>query len=652
MEVVLKAFSNVNEEVKDRFGRLKEILSSDKALATQLKIMKAVDLALDPRSYFGQEGITDKGLSQAIDLVEFVGIIRSFEEYIMPLDTVADSSGKSSSSSAFSSSAPKSAIMGVLYKDNAPVAEYIIINDAKEEVLTAKGKVFMEIHKSLSSKNGDSIGWLMLFMAIANALGMDEEHMNRYINANLNNPKEVAEISKELTEFVWEKAELANVNNLITYYNSLTTEERKAFGDNPNVFANNDEIMGYIKSAKLKDNKANENIATGIKVSGIESLKDDLVKSKVITDFRKRIEEDSSLSIGGKLTQKGKMLVEIAERFLNEEKEWQEFLLKGPLGQFILSGKTALNFKLDYETALQITNELWKANIWDFEQVNMVYGFYKVIPGERWSSVITSLNQLKGILTARHSNVKKELAKNKGYKLPDAMVIELAKLTEGISFSDKGYEEYFKNMRELNENVEEGVKRSIEINNFKSEVSISEWPKAVRSFVAFVRMIVPWGGTKGTKVGQFNPGRSFKGLQDAVFLDISKARELYNLKEGVVEEGKTEEEKFIEYISPLMCIAGVRPSKEALSNFKTILEFAKEHNDVNAMVNVSFYEKTWFKGVVTAGIIGLCIALSIFVPPLIVGVVLGVGVVIGFIAGVAAKGFTGFIDTIKGILRV
>jgi hypothetical protein len=119
--------------------------------------------------------------------------------------------------------------------------------------------------------------------------------------------------------------------------------------------------------------------------------------------------------------------------------------------------------------ALQITNELWKNNIWDFEQVNMVYGFYKAIPGESWSSVIRSLNQLKGILTARHSNVKKELAKNKGYKLPDAMVIELPKLTEGISFSDEGYKEYFRNMRELNTNAEEGVKASKEaVTNFET----------------------------------------------------------------------------------------------------------------------------------------------------------------------------------------
>jgi ATP phosphoribosyltransferase len=92
------------DEVKDRFGRLKEVLSSQESLAIQLKIieqhMEAVKVALDSKSYFGQEPITDKGLSQAVDLVEFVGIIRSFEEYIMPLDTVADTSGRSSSSGA------------------------------------------------------------------------------------------------------------------------------------------------------------------------------------------------------------------------------------------------------------------------------------------------------------------------------------------------------------------------------------------------------------------------------------------------------------------------------------------------------------------------------------------------------------------------
>jgi hypothetical protein len=335
----------------------------------------------------------------------------------------------------------------------------------------------------------------------------------------------------------------------------------------------------------------------------------------------------------------------------NEEKDWQEFLLRGPLGQFILSGDTALNFKLDYETALQITKELWKANIWDFEQVNMVYGFYKAIPSERWTSVITSGVQLQGILTARHSNVKKELAKNKGYKVPNAMIIELAKLTQGMSFSDdmKGYEAYFKNILEFDERAEGAVKRKVYMNNLGSEVSVSSVPKWVRTVGAGIYYCTPWG--PWGSFGKYNPGKNLEGLQDSVFLDISKARELYSLKGEVPEEGKTEEDKFIEYISPLMCIAGVRPSKEAVANFKTILEFAKEHNDVNAMVNVSFYQKTWFKGVVTVGIIGLCIALSIFAPPLIGGVVLGGVLLTGFIAGVAAKGFTGFIDAIKGIYK-
>jgi hypothetical protein len=100
------------------------------------------------------------------------------------------------------------------------------------------------------------------------------------------------------------------------------------------------------------------------------------------------------------------MFVEIAERFMNEE-EWKQFLREGSLGQFIFSGDTESEFKFDYDTALQITKELWKSDIWEFEQVNIVYGFYKAIPAESWASVIRSRVQLQGILTARHSNVKK-----------------------------------------------------------------------------------------------------------------------------------------------------------------------------------------------------------------------------------------------------
>jgi hypothetical protein len=45
----------------------------------------------------------------------------------------------------------------------------------------------------------------------------------------------------------------------------------------------------------------------------------------------------------------------------------------------------------------------------------MVYGWYKeAIPAKSWSNVITSHVQLQGILTVRHSNVKKQLADIKG----------------------------------------------------------------------------------------------------------------------------------------------------------------------------------------------------------------------------------------------
>jgi hypothetical protein len=67
--------------------------------------------------------------------------------------------------------------MGVLYKDGAPVAEYITTDDVGKKVLTAKGKLLIYIQNNLSSKDGDSVGWLMLFMALANALGMDEDYI-------------------------------------------------------------------------------------------------------------------------------------------------------------------------------------------------------------------------------------------------------------------------------------------------------------------------------------------------------------------------------------------------------------------------------------------------------------------------------------------
>ncbi|MDR1474195.1 MAG: hypothetical protein LBS38_00685 [Endomicrobium sp.] len=598
-EIVLSAFNRVREEVNDRFGRLKDIFSKDEVLQKQLQIvlghMQAVDLALEPASYFGRSPIIDRGLSSAIDLVEFVGIIRSFEEYIMPMETVADTAGKSYASQAFDSSRPQTPIINVLHQKSKSGGEYVR-NENGEEVLTAKGKLFMDIQKRLSSDN--SIAWLMFFMAVLNALGVGDLMEKDYTNINNNNPKEVAQLAEELTRILWEKAEISKLNEIITTYGNMRSdnEEQREFRENQ---IRQDEIV-------IKENSTNENISTSIKVGSDEYNKffEGNARSKFIDDFRTKLSKDTSLSIGGELTPKGRMFVKIAERFMDQDSDWKQFLTEGPLAQFIFSSDIIVDFKFNADTALRITNELWTAGVWDTEQIELLYGWYKSIPVESRAGAITSFIQLKGVLTARHSTIKKELAKQKGYKLPNAMVIELAKLTQGMSFGNdmKGYEAYFKNILEFDERAEVAVERTVYMGNLASDVSLSSVPKWLRTFGAGIYYLTPWG-----RFGRYNSGSSFRGLQDSVFVDVSKARDFFSLQgEDVDNTGN-----FINFIRPLMSISGAKNDKTdtALDNFKSFLELTTMKN-IDAMTKTKFYQHKYFKIAVTAVLIALFSAVT------------------------------------------
>jgi hypothetical protein len=591
-EVVLSAFNRVRDEVNDRFGRLKNIFSKDEMLQKQLQIvlehMKAVDLALDPESYFGRNPIIDKGLSSAVDLVEFVGIMRSFEQYIMPMETVADSAGKSYASNAFDSSRPQTPMINVLHQQFGSGGEYVR-NENGEEVLTAKGKLFMDIQKRLSSDN--SMAWLMFFMALLNALGVGDLMKKDYINNN--NPKEVAELAKELTEMLWEKSGISKLNEIITAYDNIKNDtEQMRFRESQ---IRQDEI-------RLKENSSNENISTSIKVDSEEYKRffEGNARGKFIEDFRAKLSKDTSLSNGNELTPEGRMFVKIAERFMDQDSDWKQFLTEGPLAQFIFSSgiDIIVDFKFNADTALRITNELWTAGVWDTQQIELLYSWYKLIPAESRAGAITSLTQLKGVLTARHSTIKKELAKQKGYKLPNAMVIELARLTQGISFSNdrKGYEAYFKNILEFDERTQRAVERTVYMGNLASDVSLSYMPKWLRTFGSGIYYLTPWG-----RFGRYNAGSSFRGLQDSVLLDISKACELFSLQGDVANR-----EEFINFIRPLMSISGAKNDKTdtALDNFKSVIELTTG-KDIDAMTNTKFYQHKYFKIAVTAVLIAL-----------------------------------------------
>jgi hypothetical protein len=656
-DVVLKAFNNVNDEVKDRFERLKGVLAGDENLKTQLQIveehMEAVTLALDPRSYFGGEPIIDKGLSSAVDLVEFVGIIRSFEQYIMPLETVADSAGTSSPSEAFASSRAEAPIMAVLHGQYAPGSEYVTNNAANEEVLTAKGKMFMDIQQRLSSKD-NSMAWLNFFMALLNLLGLNEERKNTYLNINPENPKEVAAMAKELTELLWQNAELETFNNFIHTY--------EEFGSSASGL-----VFNNIDARDLKVKETNKNNATNIKVSSTDMFTSFAgnAKNRMIDDFKRKIASDSTLSIGGKLTQKGRLFVKIAEGFINKDEGWRDFLANGPLGKFVLGEVAGLNISFDnltFETCAKLADDItaafWKADIWDAGQVEQLYGWYQMTPPDQ-RNVITSLAQLQGILTASHSSTKKQMAEQYGITLPSAMVIELAKLAKDFNFPEdiKGYSEILTNIVERNKTVDVMLAKMTEIGNLKSKVSTSSWPLILRTIVAFV---------KGVPHGIMGKSRMRK-LQDSVRPDISEIFDLFPTlgqqfikRTEVGGEGDNEANvnEFAKYIKPLMLFAGLANDKTdtSLDTFNKFMSGLSGEDMANLAYGRSFNWKKVGVVVGTGLLLTAMTVVSVLFAPISIPLLASIGICVGvaLASPFMARGILGLIgnkfDSIKKIV--
>ncbi|MDR2252004.1 MAG: hypothetical protein LBD98_04200 [Endomicrobium sp.] len=437
----------------------------------------------------------------------------------------------------------------------------------------------MDIQQRLSSKD-NSMAWLMFFMAVLNLLGVNEERKNTYLNINPENPKEVAAMAKELTELLWQNSELDTLNNLMHAYDDLGT----------NV---NSLVFDDLDAIRLKIKESNKNNATNIKVSDTDmftSFAGNAKKNRMIDDFKRKIASDSTLSIDGKLTQKGRLFVKIVEGFINKDEGWRDFLANGPLGKFVLGEVPGLDISFDnlnFETCAKladdITTAFWKADIWDASQIEQLYGWYQMTPPDQ-RNVITSLAQLQGILTASHSSAKKQMAEQYGITLPSAMVIELAKLAKDFNFPQdiKGYSEILTNIVECNKTVDIMLAKMTEIGNLKSKVSTSSLPLILRTMVASLKAI-PHG-----IMGKYR----MRKLQDSVRPDISEIFDLFpNLVQQFIKrsEGGGEGDKdvnvneFAKYIKPLMLFTGLSTDKTdtSLDTFNKFMSGLSREDMVN-----------------------------------------------------------------------
>jgi hypothetical protein len=189
--------------------------------------------------------------------------------------------------------------------------------------------------------------------------------------------------------------------------------------------------------------------------------------------YKGEIEKDGTLSKVDRegervLTQKGRIYAKVAKEIVEGNKEYVRFLKEGPLGKVGGIGekirarmeameeaekeKGEIKYKEDkYKEEMvkdikEITEALWEANIWEYEKVEKLYGFYGLLP-EKERSILNkmSISNLKGIVNAQHREAVKGIAEQRGYKLPEAEAVELARLARGMKFEgeDERIGKYF-----------------------------------------------------------------------------------------------------------------------------------------------------------------------------------------------------------------
>ncbi|MDR1523109.1 MAG: hypothetical protein LBS29_04080 [Endomicrobium sp.] len=696
-EVMRKTIDNCVQEAQQRVSRLQEVLSkfsSDSKVADQLKIMgnhlDSIRIAMSNEAYYGSKPITDKGLSNAIDMTEFVQIVRSFEDYIMPMATVVDRAETIKTESSIQDNTSR-AVIDYVKNDNTLSKP----NEQGERVLTQKGELFVkmmqqELNKSttktdstvalawLANKLGSSYTPLTADLNLAEQtkrqienvknlvdklvevnkdmkyeavkeffiLQQDEKHINKVYNReeiikilNTVNKEYIAELAKisglnsEISELQKKisgnndsipdlEQKIAKLEQELDNYSDIADEG--GLGDEMNNIESNMLDMKNILKAKQDLQKVQSQLDEQPKLfkevgHDIELTAGANVENLIISSMQNRVQadldKDSSLSKTDKygkkvLTQKGRIYAKISKDFVEGNSKFENFLQNGPLSKLGFADKIkdnmqANNGEIKYDEKLikEITNALWDANIWDYSKVEKLYGFYELVP-ENQRDVLNnmSLAELKGILSAQHSQTIKGLAEQKEYTLPDAQTVALAKLTKSMKFEgNKALGDYFANIVKSYEDLETSAPKMAQINNDASETS-----KAASSMPGWLKTA---GSTIGVTWQYFTDTKGdLSSVSESV--DIS-------LEDAVNIVGKDREKT-----ANLLYFAGKVDSttQEALDNFDTLVKNIKPEQ-----TNKCFESHTnWKKVGATVGVVFLGI--------------LGVGLAVGAIVGMAFAG--------------
>ena len=162
-QVIEDSFNRIAEETSMYLNRLIPALSDASAVAMAQNQLEQIETA---KSYNEMETIKNKGLSDTVDVMEFMQVIKSFEEYILPM--------RSSSNSQESAKILLQEAVNENLTNADQIKETIDSNNemSDDKYLTQLGADFVNLAQTLSTQKTDVKSLLLsLLFALASGVG-------------------------------------------------------------------------------------------------------------------------------------------------------------------------------------------------------------------------------------------------------------------------------------------------------------------------------------------------------------------------------------------------------------------------------------------------------------------------------------------------
>ena len=295
-QVIEDSFNRIAAETEMYLNRLIPALSDASAIAMAQNQLEQIETA---RIYNDMETIKNKGLSDTVDVLEFMQVIKSFEEYILPMRAAANT--KESADILITDAVDMNTENAEMILEEASTNTdlYTQVNDNK--YLTKQGLAFVNLAQTMSNQNADVKSVLLsLLFALVSGYGVPPEEEEKQVAAIVKGLRDngiedmdgvisfvniAASMNKETLQ-----EKLSSITSLTQFKNIINVKEPVGFAQNIDspvsartasilkVFDENSEIANnYEELVKLYYQKAQYRLdvdkKTELTLSGLKENK-------------------------------------------------------------------------------------------------------------------------------------------------------------------------------------------------------------------------------------------------------------------------------------------------------------------------------------------------------------------------------------------